>query len=1054
MPETAPSQPIAPRHIHRHLKTGFITLIMAAILFGLLGYFWLPGYARSKLETILSEMLHRPVTVQSIDIKPYTLEIAVRGFRIGERKSSTDADKPFFSFDELYADLDLASLIRGAPVISAVSLKAPILHLIREDTHQFNITDLVEEFLKRPDDGSKTLFSVNNITLEKGRIEFTDRVTKSNQEITDIHLGVPFVASFENYHETWVEPYFTAHMNGSPVSLKGKVRPFADKREAVLNIDLKDIDLTRVDQYSPIPVGIKLLTGKLDTDLNLLFVQKKDTPSSIELSGRAMLRKLSVENHSVETPYVVKFDQLDIGLPAIDPTFNKPVQTALTLTGLTLASLDAPTAPVVSLPKLGVEDILVDTARKTASVGLITLEQLKTSIWREADGHINLTRFFTSDGKQKPAASSQPAAPWKTSIKKLKLTAASLHFEDKTLEKSIPMLVSPLDLTVNDVDPSGITPVTLSLQAIINEHGSLATEGTLAWAPLATDLVIHAKDVELVALQGWQGDRLNALLTRGALSFDGKVSARGQPLRVSLNGDARLINFNIFDKTSATDLVHWKSLDITKLDVTTEPLNATIASVTLADFFAKIAILPDGKLNLKGILKQDNTANGGTPAATTLPATPPVSSLDSGLSQTAATTTPAPTTPEQAGKTPLPIHIDRIVMQGGHVDFSDQLIKPHYRLNLTKLAGRIGPLHPGKQGEIDVRGLADSSAPLEIKGKVDPFGKPLFLDLTANAKGIDLPAFSPYSGKYLGYIIDKGKFSLDVHYHIEQGKLTSENAIFLDQLDLGEEVASPDAISAPIKLAIALLKDRHGRIDIRLPVTGSLDDPQFSVGRLLLQVFVNLIAKAATAPFALLGSLFGDAEQMSAIEFLPGETALSAESIKRLEALSAMLADRPALTLEITGRADPAIDVEGLKRTLLDRKIKTEKLSDTVSKGKAGDALENIELTPDEYQHYLELAYKTADFAKPKNAIGLTKSLPATEMEKLMLANINAGDEEMRNLANQRASTTVAWLLEKGGLKDDRIFVLEPRIDSAAKTEGSKDGKQPSGGRVDFSLSR
>lgn len=259
-----------------------------------------------------------------------------------------------------------------------------------------------------------------------------------------------------------------------------------------------------------------------------------------------------------------------------------------------------------------------------------------------------------------------------------------------------------------------------------------------------------------------------------------------------------------------------------------------------------------------------------------------------------------------------------------------------------------------------------------------------------------------------------------------------------------------ERVSAPIKLAIALLKDRHGRIDIKLPVTGSLDDPQFSVGSLLLQVFVNLIAKAATAPFALLGSLFDDAEQMSSIEFLPGESSLSPDSVKRLEALSKMLADRPALNLEITGRADLSADVEGLKRTSLDRKIKTEKLSDTVSKGKAGDSLDNIELTPEEYAHYLELAYKAADFAKPTNIVGLTKSLPASEMEKLMLANINAGDEEMRNLANRRANTAVTWLLEKGGLKDDRIFVLEPKIE---RTANSKENKPPSGG-VSFSLNR
>ena len=384
-------------------------------------------------------------------------------------------------------------------------------------------------------------------------------------------------------------------------------------------------------------------------------------------------------------------------------------------------------------------------------------------------------------------------------------------------------------------------------------------------------------------------------------------------------------------------------------------------------------------------------------------------------------------------------------MQGGNVNFHDKFIKPNYRANLTGLAGRVGPLDPRKPGEIDVRGAVDKTAPLKIVGKVDTMGKELYLDITASAKGIDMPDFSPYSGKYVGYAIEKGKLSVDIHYHVEKGELTAENHIFLDQLTFGEKVESPDALSIPVNLALALLKNRRGEIDVRLPISGSINDPEFSMGGVIVKAILNLLTKAATAPLTLLGSIFGGGEELSEISFPPGEAQIKPEAEERLQTLSRALIDRPALELEITGWADPLHDPEALKRRILERKIKAEKLSEDIKKGVAHDSLDDIELTPEEYEKYLTRVYKDAKFAKPKNVIGLTKSLPVPEMEKLMLANIDAGDTEMQELADLRAIAARDWLIERGGIPDARIFVLAPR------TEAEADGKK-AGSRVEFSL--
>jgi hypothetical protein len=393
----------------------------------------------------------------------------------------------------------------------------------------------------------------------------------------------------------------------------------------------------------------------------------------------------------------------------------------------------------------------------------------------------------------------------------------------------------------------------------------------------------------------------------------------------------------------------------------------------------------------------------------------------------------------QAGKA-TPVHIGRVVLKGGNINFNDQFIKPNYRANLTGITGRVGPLKPGKRGEVNIRGAVDKSAPLEIKGKVDPFGSEFFLNIKVKATGIDLPTFSPYSGKYVGYVIEKGKLSVDIHYHIEKGELKAENNIFLDQFTLGEKIESPDALDLPITLAIALLKNQRGEIDINLPISGSLNDPEFSMGGIIIKVIVNLLTKAVTAPFALLGSLVGDGEELSEIDFLPGYGRVEPEAEKRLQALSKALTDRPALKLEITGYADPENDHDGLKQAILERKVKAQKLSEGVEKGEADGSLQDVNLEPEEYEKFLELAYEEEKFDKPKNMIGFTKDLPVPEMEQLMLANINAGDDELRKLALQRAKAARDWLVEKGSISIERVFISEPRIES--EVDGEKLGSR------------
>jgi hypothetical protein len=397
----------------------------------------------------------------------------------------------------------------------------------------------------------------------------------------------------------------------------------------------------------------------------------------------------------------------------------------------------------------------------------------------------------------------------------------------------------------------------------------------------------------------------------------------------------------------------------------------------------------------------------------------------------------------------MDIQIAELTLQGGDIQFADRSVKPNYSADLAEIGGRVTGLSAAETtlADLDLRGKLYNSAPLEIVGKINPLKKDLYVDLRARFTGMDLSPTTPYSTKYVGYSISKGKLSFDLNYKIDKRKLDSENKIFVDQLTLGDKVDSPDATNLPVKLAVALLKDRNGQINLDIPVTGSLDDPQFSIWRVVLQIIGNLVVKAVTSPFALLGSAFGGAgEDLQYLEFDPGQAAITEEGAKKVEILAKALAEKPGLRLEITGYVDADPDREGLKRFLMQRKVKAQKLNDLVKGGAAPLPVDEVRLEPAEYERYLTRAYRAEPFPKPRNVVGMVKSLPVPEMEKLMLTHIQVGSQQLRELAARRANTVREAIL-KGGVEPERLFIVDPKSLGPEKNEKFKDS------RVEFKIS-
>jgi hypothetical protein len=829
---------------------------------------------------------------------------------------------------------------------------------------------------------------VYNITLSDGRIEFDDRPQKAQHAVTDLQIGLPFVSSLPAQVDIEVQPRLSLKVNGTPFEIAGETKPFKETHETIVRIDIDDLQLAKYLEYSPIPLRIRVPSGRLDTKLALSLSLTPDNQlQTLTLSGSASLQDLKVQQ--------------------------------------------ADGAPLGALGLLSVDLEAIDLLKRHATVRTVRVEAPEVDITRLKDGRLNLLAAVRAapaapTATAPAAAQADSDAPSFTfSVAEIALANGKVRFADQTPDKPVRFALDNVMLNVSALGNAPESKAAVKLGWNTEARGKLAYDGSLQLVPLRTEGQLDVAGLRLGAFAPYIEQLLNVAITGGAFSTKGRLSLdvpEGKPLRAAYRADASVANFGSLDKPTSQELLRWKWLAATGIDFELEPLKVAVGQVTLSDFYSRLIVNADGTLNLQTLLKQTD-AGGAGPAATGKPS---------------AAATPAGPPPN--------IRLRKIVLRNGGVNFSDFFVKPNYTVMLTGVGGSVTEMTPDKAGDVELRGRIHETAPLEVAGRINPLSKDLFVDLKASARDIELSPLTPYAVKYAGYGIEKGKLSLKLSYLIENRKLAAENSIYLDQLTFGERVESPSATQLPVLLAVALLKDKNGVIDIKLPISGSLDDPEFSLGGIILKVFVNLIVKAVSAPFALLGSMFGGGEELAFLEFAPGSAALDAEDEEKLKSLAKALEERPGLKLDASGRVEPDADRDALKRTAVDRQIKAAKLKDTGGKAADAASLDEVTIDPKEYEKYLTAAYRAAKFERPRNTIGMLKDLPVPEMEQLMLANAQASDEDLRLLAGARAQAAKTWLVETGKVAAERVFIVAPHLSA----EGIKDKGKPT--RVDFAL--
>ena len=704
----------------------------------------------------------------------------------------------------------------------------------------------------------------------------------------------------------------------------------------------------------------------------------------------------------------------------------------------------------VRLPHAQLRDVSADLSKRQVVVGEVLAKGGVVNAHRVADGTLKFARLLKEQAvpaasAKEPAKAGAAASEWRIDLKRSVIEGFAATFTDEVPQPPVVVKVTRFRGLAENWSNAPGTRSTVRVGATVNGTGTVSARGPVTMSPFAAELDVEAKRLEFAFAQPYLEPRTNLALTSGALTARGRVLASapaGGPFNAAFKGDVTIGDFASVDRVSREDFANWRSLHVGGIDFALSPLKAHVGEVALSDFYARIILSAAGRLNLADVMREAGD-EAKSLTDTELRRVRP----DAGAPTGETAKAPDGKGPESPAKPPADIRIGRVVLQGGQVAFSDFFVRPNYTADLKAIGGSVSEMTAQKAGVVELSARLDGTAPVEAAGRINALSSDLLVDLAATARDIELPAFSPYAIKYAGYGIERGKLSVRLKYLVENRKLAAENNVFLDQLTFGPKVESPTATKLPVLLAVSLLKDRNGVIDIDLPISGSIDDPQFSVWGIIGRVIVNLIAKAATAPFALLGAAFGGGgEELAYLEFAPGRARLEKAGTDKLAAIAKALGNRPGLKLDIAGRADPATDTEALRALSLERAVKAEKAKSLSRDAAKPASLDEIEVTKEEYSRFLTAAYKEAKFTRPRNFIGMLKDLPVAEMESLMRANAPVGDEELRSLATARALAAKDWLVGPGAVPPERVFLVAPRLG----VEAIKDKGRPN--RVDFAL--
>lgn len=964
-------------YMPKGLTRAFGAMLALVALYSLLGFLIIPGVGLRIANQQLAQYATVPAHLQRIEFNPFSLELTLWGLQIGE------PGKEQVGFERLYANLSLDSLWTKALHLETVELDKPRNEVLFAKDGRLNLTQLFKlpPSEPKPEEpaGDPFPLRIGSIKLSEGYLHFQD-----------LRPSEPIEFLYDS-----------------------------------MNLELKNLSTLPDDNADMALVAIGPNGGRIDWSgtLSLAPIASEGTLKVTEGKMKAFW------------PYVRDAVPLVLedGVVSLDTHYklnlSKETELLLDNTSVHVApfAIKAPDGrPLARLASLEVSETSIDLAKQQVTVGKIRSEKLETWAALERDGQLDWQKLFASQPakatekeKAEPAAAEptaeekaakEPSKPWQVLLKDVQLRNYQVHLADRSQKEPVALDVGPLNVDLQNFDSLNQSPFTLKLDTGVGKQGKLQAAGQVNLAPVTAKLDVSTRDIDLRVAQAYISPFIRLELRSGMLSSDLKVDLKSTaPLAFTVGGKAQVSQLHTLDTIKDRDFVKWQQLDLSGLSyVHGDALS--IDKVTLLQPYARFIINEDRTTNVDDLL---------IPQPASTPAT--------------GQAKPATASNEK----PLGIRIGGIDINDGSANFADLTLTPNFATAIQQLNGQIGTIDNRKPApaKVDVKGKVDRYAPVTIKGALNPFNPLASLDIATSFKRVELTTLTPYSGKFAGFRIRKGRLNLDLHYLITNGQLKAENKVVVEQLQLGEKVDSPDAVDLPIRLAVALLKDTEGKISIELPVTGDLNNPQFSVMPIIWQTLRNLVLRAAQAPFKFIGGLIagGGAEDLGNVAFAPGSSDLSVDAQSALDKLASALKERPELRLEIEGTSAQSSDGPLIAKQRLEREYQATWYKILQRRGDKVPANASMLVVDDsDKPAMLEGIYRARlKQQPPAEWQQLSRDERTAKLHDAVIKSWSESTALLRQLGQDRAGSIKDYLVDKGQLEDDRVYFIDTNLGQA-----------------------
>ena len=610
----------------------------------------------------------------------------------------------------------------------------------------------------------------------------------------------------------------------------------------------------------------------------------------------------------------------------------------------------------------GIEKLELGKLRANLQLFPLFKKEIRLLSFYLGNTHANFT--INKDGKTNWAPLPIPAAaeeatipqrnssPWTLTVEQIEIENTLLKFSDLTHREALQLPLGPINLKAENISTRiGSSSDLESLKISFGDNGFLNLSGKVSLNPVSANINFKTSRVPLDFISSYLSDKSYLALKTGF--YDGEGSVEYNNGVVQLKTNSALSDFKLIHVGSKEPVAQWEKLSFQNLVVQSKPLKVRIDQVKVEGLSTGLVLRKDGRLNYKDFLR----ASANTPAQADAP---PPETVTSSVPNRSGATAQAPD-----------VLINKLVLVGGKLFYSDQQIKPNFSANISNLNGEVSPVtsEVNKKINVNLTGRIEGTGKFKAKGFYMATVKRPSLNLAVDFDNIELTTFTPYAGKFAGYEISKGKLFLGIEYQLKGNLIRGKNNAMLDQFTLGNKVESETATNLPLKLALALLKDRDGKIKINLPVEGDVNSPQFQMSEMIWTAVKNIIINIAAAPFDFLKGLLGGRENIDSITFVAGTDVMDAGQEVKIQNMAKFLSERPNLALEIQGRF-LALDIEAIKRTKRLTDVPMEQLK-TMAMSRA----QKIQLALAEAKVEAERLYVTAASADDGTAVAPRASL-------------------------------------------------------------------------------